>query len=640
MKSETRSILKKLGIAAAAATAVIAVVRYVLLPSSLGLTVLTLWQDFFPYVFPAPVKVNTVVRLENSDWTEEERQWFYHTSQGARLMPYSWFIALEQSEGDDRFFDAGYLTRFRMIPDSNPKENPGLLPVGFARDCVEPREPNGIDAEYVGITCAGCHTGQINYKGKGLLIDGAPSQFDILGFLGRLLLGLQKTKEDDAKFDRFAREVLGTGYNRTSKGALRRQVSQYLVDGINQEHPMHMAAKVLRSGFRLTDSGFGRMDALGMGANTVLGKLNPQNVRTLDSPVDVLPLWNAYSYGWVQTNGAIRQPMARNIVETLSVYAYVDLSRAPSEAAQSGYPSSARLKNVWMMESMASRLEPPVWPTLFGTPDQEKVERGRVLYQDLCADCHEPELETLTTNDGVPVAGPPGAPNYPPDPVSEKAGKRFYHLRLFDVDQIGTDPLDATNFARRTVDARTMGLGAHEPVGNVLPRIMEGIMQNYYTKNNISPEDQIIRNGYRGNYWRTPTAYPARPLAGIWATAPFLHNGSIPNLYELLSPVEERSKIFYRGNLEFDPVRVGFEAGKFEGGFMIDTSQTGNSNAGHEFSDGNHKGVIGRKLTIDERWQIIEYLKVLTFDQQVPPYEIPSPGWTKSMECPQTGSQP
>jgi hypothetical protein len=222
--------------------------------------------------------------------------------------------------------------------------------------------------------------------------------------------------------------------------------------------------------------------------------------------------------------------------------------------------------------------------------------------------------------------------------VSEAAHQRSYQLPLFPVDEIGTDPRDAVNFAERKVDATAMGLGPNEPPANVIIPVLDGVMQRYYTKHDIPPKKQAEWNGDRGNYWRTPTAYPARPLAGIWATAPFLHNGSVPNLYELLSPVEERSKTFYRGNLEFDPVKVGYEIGEFEGGFKFDTSSRGNSNAGHEFNDGAGKGVIGRKLTENERWQIIEYLKVLTFDQQVPPDKIPQPGWTRTMECPQTGA--
>ncbi len=98
----------------------------------------------------------------------------------------------------------------------------------------------------------------------------------------------------------------------------------------------------------------------------------------------------------------------------------------------------------------------------------------------------------------------------------------------------------------------------------------------------------------------------------IWATAPFLHNGSVPNLYELLSPAGERSETFYLGSRLFDPKKVGYEPGRIEGGFELDTTKPGNSNKGHEFKDGDKGGgVIGRSLTEDERYALIEYLKIL-----------------------------
>ncbi len=114
---------------------------------------------------------------------------------------------------------------------------------------------------------------------------------------------------------------------------------------------------------------------------------------------------------------------------------------------------------------------------------------------------------------------------------------------------------------------------------------------------------------------RAEMYYKARPLDGIWATAPFLHNGAVPNLYELLSPVAERSETFYLGSRLFDPEKVGYNTGRIEGGFELDTSQPGNSNKGHEFKgakdDKKGDGVIGRYLGPEERKALIEYLKSL-----------------------------
>ena len=100
--------------------------------------------------------------------------------------------------------------------------------------------------------------------------------------------------------------------------------------------------------------------------------------------------------------------------------------------------------------------------------------------------------------------------------------------------------------------------------------------------------------------------YKARPLNGIWATAPYLHNGSVPNLFELLKPAsaDDASKAappkFTVGNREFDPIHVGYRSDS--GPFEFDTTLEGNSNVGHEFGTG---------LSDDERFELIEYLKTL-----------------------------
>ena len=610
MGSKTRSILKKLCIATVAAAAWI-----------------TLACDAPPSpATPEPGEAKTgeakILPPTNSDWSAEERQWFYHASQGSRLMPYKWFISLEQVDSRESFLDPDHLAQFRMIPDPDRADH---LPVGFAVDCIDPVDPASPTPQepYVGMSCAVCHTGQVNYKGTSLLIDGAPSQINAFVLLEHLGVATIATELEPTKFDRFAKKVLGTGYNSANKDQLWKELRSYAGGQLKELHPF----AIVENDLKMTTPGFGRMDALGFGSNALFSQLNPNNLRNLEAPVDIIPLWNAYSYGWVQSIGAIRQPMARNIIEALSMFIYLDLPGPPG-GAKNGYLSSVRMTNLRRMEGMAARLAPPQWPSMFPAPDPEKARRGQVLYQELCARCHVPQLETPATNDYVKALGPPDLPNYPPDPVSEATHKRFYHLPLADLKTIGTDPHDAVDFAERTVDATAMGLGADEPVANVIVPVTSGVMQYYYNEHNVPLPEQPGWNGDRGNYWRTPRAYPAQPLAGIWATAPFLHNGSVPNLYELLSPVEARSKTFYRGNLEFDPVKVGFVDTKSDDGFELNTSLPGNSNAGHEFRDGGGNGVIGRKLTEDERWQIIEYLKTLSFQN-----EVQRPPMPTSSEC-------
>src|SRR2546423_14037699 len=86
--------------------------------------------------------------------------------------------------------------------------------------------------------------------------------------------------------------------------------------------------------------------------------------------------------------------------------------------------------------------------------------------------------------------------------------------------------------------------------------------------------------------------YKFRPLNAIWATAPYLHNGSVPTLYDLLLPPSDRPTSFYVGTREFDPVKVGFKTEQSaENGFLFRVFDDqgkpiqGNLNSGHDYNN-------------------------------------------------------
>ena len=131
-------------------------------------------------------------------------------------------------------------------------------------------------------------------------------------------------------------------------------------------------------------------------------------------------------------------------------------------------------------------------------------------------------------------------------------------------------------------------------------------------------------------------SYKGRALDGIWATAPYLHNGSVPNLYDLLLPAKPatgaaaggqyRPDTFVVGSREFDPHMVGFKSDGYPG-FVFRTTLKGNSNAGHDYGtvdtfELNQDGSIAKNpdgtpkvklpaLTDAQRWDLVEYLKSL-----------------------------
>ncbi|HEY9886770.1 MAG TPA: cytochrome c, partial [Candidatus Obscuribacterales bacterium] len=99
--------------------------------------------------------------------------------------------------------------------------------------------------------------------------------------------------------------------------------------------------------------------------------------------------------------------------------------------------------------------------------------------------------------------------------------------------------------------------------------------------------------------------YTAVALTGLWARAPYLHNGSVPSLAALLTPPAARPTTFYRGYDLYDPANVGFvssgpEAAKV--GFKVDTQVVGNGNQGH---------LYGTELSAAEKRSLLEYLKTL-----------------------------
>jgi hypothetical protein len=97
------------------------------------------------------------------------------------------------------------------------------------------------------------------------------------------------------------------------------------------------------------------------------------------------------------------------------------------------------------------------------------------------------------------------------------------------------------------------------------------------------------------------------PLDGLWARAPYLHNGSVPTLRDLLRPAGERPAKFFRGDDEYNPRDVGFRSDRERSAdgrrlFLFKTAEPGNSNSGHEYAT---------DLTEEESSALLEYLKTL-----------------------------
>ncbi|MCP2225553.1 mono/diheme cytochrome c family protein [Pseudomonas silensiensis] len=548
-------------------------------------------------------------------WSAADRQTYYFTPQGTQVkgLRYDWFKELELPFSEQRFAAPEYLARFGFLIDPEQKatpNNPANLPVGFAR-----HQNPGSQDEFLDITCAACHTGELRFNGQAVRIDGGsaqhvlPSSVPTLrgGSFGQALVAsLVSTYYNPWKFERFARNVLGEDYD-----TRRQQLRQDFKASLNTF--VKVAWNDTHRGLYPTEEGPGRTDAFGRIANASFGDaISPDNYRVADAPVDYPQLWDMWTFDWVQWNGSAQQPMARNIGEALGVGATLDFFDANGQPLKGDerYPSSVRLRDLHQIEQTLQRLKPPAWPeALLGAVDKPLAVKGRELFSENCAGCHVPR--SVQTN-----------------------GRWVQHLKMLPVDYIGTDPGAANNIADHRFDLSALQWDPAElakldvqlqpppaePLdmsklssAKGLAYVTAFVGNRAYREAKIPEAERPEMDGFGLPIGvRELRAYKARPLAGVWATAPFLHNGSVPSLYQLLSPQDERATTFFKGTFEYDPRHLGYRTEAFTNGFKFDTRITGNHNSGHEFRAGKlGNGVIGRLLQPQERWALLEYLKVL-----------------------------
>jgi Cytochrome c len=208
------------------------------------------------------------------------------------------------------------------------------------------------------------------------------------------------------------------------------------------------------------------------------------------------------------------------------------------------------------IQAYLMNLEAPKYPLPI---DKTLAAKGEKLFRANCSECHGTYGEKWT-----------------------------YPNRIVPLEKIGTDPSR-----------------------------LEGIPQKFGEVYNQSWFAKEARDDSTEGYPVTATkGYQAPPLDGIWATAPYLHNGSVPTLYHMLNS-KTRPTVFTRSfhtdEKDYDSVRVGWkysdvkpvsgsEMHPHEARKIYDTSKPGRSNQGHTFGD---------DLTDAERMAVIEYLKTL-----------------------------
>jgi cytochrome c peroxidase len=298
------------------------------------------------------------------------------------------------------------------------------------------------------------------------------------------------------------------------------------------------------------------------------------------------------------------------------------------------FQTSARRVNLLKIEHQLASLRSPRWPSELGAIDQNLARQGQGLYATYCEGCHA----IATPRDQLP---------------------RRMTVSMTPISAIGTDPRMATNAKDRMAksgilegervpslsrtripaDLPSVGLTLKVAVGSILaPPSLRQVREELSAHEDLvlkeletdqDENEKESRAGLRSKIQRLgdlresadqlaqqhqektlKLEYKSRPLDGIWATAPYLHNGSVPNLAELLKPENQRPSRFFVGTRYFDPKNVGFTTLQTPGAFEFDTSKPGNRNTGH----GPYRPRAGGEphvFTDAERWAIVEYLKTL-----------------------------
>ena len=536
------------------------------------------------------------------------------TPEGSDLAPVDILRAMKDFETGRLYVDA--LDYYGFIPSTASAANPYGLPIGWTTH-VPSYAP--FQQDYVSINCAACHTGQLTYEGRAMVIDGGSNMADIEALALSIKSSAVKMLEDPIEALLFVHRLLNLeppeGTEGQSLGAqVDDDVKAFLktyADAVQNDvpEPEDLVARALGQAFskllddnrdegkvtQLTADVMGVVDTvegardevqrlltwvrnlkalltnrlqLAKRALTALeisqpagpGRDDPWGIirnvlfasgTELDAPTSIPALYHARDFPWYHADGNTNSVMQRDIAQAVALGGFVD----PDTGQSSLLP-----RRIWQLEEVMRTLKSPAWPAdRFGQPDADKVARGQALFEQHCLGCHG-------SNDG----------------------------KLLPLDAIGTDPNRAESFLRPQ-----NGLPFHE----ALSQEVGALEQTVYTQAGI-PQEEVEEHEYNGPpVWRGTGKYQSRLLNGVWSTAPYLHNGSVPTLYDLLLPADQRPATFQLGDRQYDPEKVGYVTEATDASrFTFNITTHGGANSGHEY---------GTDLDDEARWALVEYLKTL-----------------------------
>jgi hypothetical protein len=579
--------------------------------------------------------------------TAEQKQTLYHMSQGSEILPWILFTAVDVADPGSTKPFVDNLERYGLLPD------PGRdgLPVGLTVSS----NPFTFGMDFVGVNCAACHVSELRHGNKAIRVDGATNMFNLQLFYSDAIEAVIATTSDRGKLWHALKRLGRQDYQRYGISAPFVRPATLLYSGaLVLLHRDRLDArleliKVIEAAKEQRDpqhptSGFGRLDAFDGTRNFIFTRLrkadasgdfsvNRANMVKLDAPVkfpwlwskkasppppievvrqhpESFPLvWGFKDFDWIEWTINTNTVMERNFTETLGAGSTVVLDPKSGSLFESSIP----IRNLHELELVAYYLDPPRWPVaIFGDIKPDLAATGERIFQSQCARCHEYGQDRRTPTGLLRLRGmtPDGA-------GTDSVVALKISCPVPDIGALSVQPR-SYSAEEATILKDCAGVSAGKAFsGNSFARTVQtavdGIKQKAFAAASVDAalQKSMEDTNRRGpDKWRDTLLdtqppegpYAARPLYGIWAAAPYLHNGSVPTLYHLLLPPEQRPRTFALGNREYDPAKLGFvvDTACRQQDCLVDTRRTGDGNGGH---------LWGTDLAEPDRMALLEYLK-------------------------------
>jgi cytochrome c5 len=314
------------------------------------------------------------------------RTW-YETPQGSHLLDFDVFMSIPSATGQAPFSSRENLESYGFLyADYYGVEG---LPIGMVKDrrgegyTPLAKHAGDLTKDYVGLTCAACHTGDVKYNGERFLIHAGQGNLDYERFIIDLDEAVSKTVQDPK----------GTGYvdRMAAKGideknaASRLAAARQRVDGLR-------ARGLVPAG---RESGPGRMDAVGRILNEVFAHQygDANSNAPIQVPVSTPAVWNAARLQCVQTNCLTSNSLTRNVGEVLGVFG--DSETYQDASGRWRVRSTAKVKNLYELEEALDWVESPKWSSKL--PPPTNVAEGARAFATYCQRCHaQPYLEKFS----------------------------------------------------------------------------------------------------------------------------------------------------------------------------------------------------------------------------------------------------